>query len=94
MERSFGLVNAKVKEVEYFLCRILDDDYYFFDAQRDAVVFTAAARRITFAVQASLERIPELMSGMKANRRFCILICWLGFSMSFYVYLTTSKIMQ
>lgn len=59
MARSFGLVDAKVQEAEYFLCRILDDDCHFFGVQCDAVAFTASARSITFAMQASLKGIPE-----------------------------------
>lgn len=59
MPRMFGLVDAKVQEAEYFLCRILDDDCHFFGVQCDAVAFTSSARSITFAMQACLKGIPE-----------------------------------
>jgi hypothetical protein len=54
MPRSFSLVDSKVQESEYFLDRILTADYDFFGVQCDAVAFTASARSITFALQASL----------------------------------------
>lgn len=57
MPRSFGLVDYKVKEAEYFLLRIKDAEYDFFGVQFDAVAFTASARSITFAMQASLKGI-------------------------------------
>ncbi len=59
MSRSFGLVDSKVQEAEYFLNRILNAKFDFFGVQCDAVAFTAAARSITFAMQASLKGIPE-----------------------------------
>ena len=59
MPRSFGLVDSKVQEAEYFLDRILSAEYYFFGVQCDAVAFAASARSITFAMQASLTGIPE-----------------------------------
>lgn len=51
--RSFGLVDDKVKEAEFFLdrlCRCKD----FFAARCYSVAFASATRSITFALQASL----------------------------------------
>jgi len=59
MPRSFGLVDYKVKEAEYFLLRIKDAEYDFFGVQFDAVAFTAAARSITFAMQSSLKGVEK-----------------------------------
>jgi hypothetical protein len=59
MPRTFGLVDTKVQEAEYFLCRILSNKAHFFGVRCDAVAFTASCRSITFAMQASLKGIPE-----------------------------------
>lgn len=59
MSRSFGLVDSKVQEAEYFLNRILHAPNFFFGVQCDTVAFTASARSITFALQASLTGISE-----------------------------------
>jgi len=59
MSRSFGLVDSKVQEAEYFLDRILEADQFFFGVQCDAVAFVASARSITFAMQSSLAGISE-----------------------------------
>src|SRR5215203_1947773 len=59
MSRSFGLVDSKVQEAEYFLDRILEADQFFFGVQCDAVEFVASARSITFAMQSSLAGISE-----------------------------------
>lgn len=59
MPRMFDLVDAKVQEAEYFLCRILDEGCNFFSVRCDAVAFTSSARSITFAMQACLKGIPE-----------------------------------
>ena len=59
MSRSFGLVDSKVQEAEYFLYRVLDSKHDFFGVQCDTVAFTASARSVTFAMQASLKGIPE-----------------------------------
>jgi hypothetical protein len=59
MSRMFGLVDSKVQEAEYFLDRILTAEWDFFGVQCDTVAFTASARSITFAMQASLSGIPE-----------------------------------
>lgn len=59
MPRMFGLVDNKVQEADYFLGRILDPDRLFYGVEYDTVAFVAAARSITFAMQASLSGIPE-----------------------------------
>lgn len=57
MSRSFGLVDSKVMESEYFLERITNKNSNFFSVQCDTVAFAASARSITFAMQASLKDI-------------------------------------
>ena len=59
MSRSFGLVDSKTQEAEYFLSRILESDCDFFGVQCDTVAFTASARSVTFAMQSSLKGIRE-----------------------------------
>lgn len=59
MSRSFGLVDCKTQEAEYFLSRMLESDCDFFGVQCDAVAFTASARSVTFAMQSSLKGIHE-----------------------------------
>jgi hypothetical protein len=57
MARSFGLVDTKVQEAEYFLSRILAEENSFFAVQCDAVAFASSARSITFALQSSLSGV-------------------------------------
>jgi hypothetical protein len=59
MSRSFGLVDNKVREAEYFLERILDSGYDMYGLGFDTVAFAAATRSITFAMQSSLTGISE-----------------------------------
>jgi hypothetical protein len=59
MSRSFGLVDSKVQEAEYFLDRILEADHFFFGVQCDAVAFAASGRSVTFAMQSSLTGNPD-----------------------------------
>src|SRR5437016_9435765 len=72
MPRSFGLVDTKVQEAEYFLDRILTEDLDFFAVRCDTVAFAAAARSITFVLQASLTgvaRFDEWYSARQAELR-------------------------
>lgn len=64
MARSFGLVDYKVKEAEYFLNLMIDgsDEIYFTGIQFCASAFAAATRSITFAMQASLKNVPRFDS--------------------------------
>lgn len=59
MPRSFGLVDNKVQEAEYFLDRIRLSESNIYGIQFDTVAFAAAARSITFSMQSSLTGIPE-----------------------------------
>lgn len=59
MTRSFGLVDTKIQEAEYFLDRILDDGTTFFGIRCDTVAFASSARSVTFAMQASLAGLEE-----------------------------------
>jgi hypothetical protein len=51
MARSFQLVDHKVAETEFFLCRIPECEFDFFAAQCYTNAFTYSARNITFAIQ-------------------------------------------
>lgn len=57
MPRSFGLVDYKVQEAEYFLLELkrLSQGFHFRDVQFVASAFVSAARSVTFAMQASLK---------------------------------------
>jgi hypothetical protein len=68
MCRSFGLVDTKVQEAEYFLDRILSGDRNFFGVRCDTVAFAAAARSITFAMQASLGGVTEFDTWYSARQ--------------------------
>ena len=61
MTRSFGLVDYKIQEAEYFLLELmrLGKQINFAAAQFCASAFVSAARNITFAMQASLKGHPE-----------------------------------
>lgn len=75
MPRSFGLVDTKVQEAEYFLDRITEGKRDFFGVRCDVVAFAASARSITFSMQASLTGIEGFdawyerkRSELKANK--------------------------
>jgi hypothetical protein len=57
MSRSFGLVDYKVQEAEYFLGELkrLGEGFNFGNVQFVASAFVSAARSVTFAMQASLK---------------------------------------
>jgi len=55
--RSFGIVDDKVKEAEFFLTQLTGCNN-FFEARCYSVAFAAATRSITFALQASLRDLP------------------------------------
>lgn len=59
MSRSFGLVDNKIQEAEYFLDRILSSGLRIYGLKFDTVAFAAAARSITFAMQSSLTGIAK-----------------------------------
>jgi len=61
MTRSFGLVDYKVQEAEYFLLELkrLGKKIEFAAVQFCASAFVSAARSITFAMQASLKDHPK-----------------------------------
>lgn len=61
MNRSFGLVDYKVQEAEYFLLELKRNAkrISFYEVQFCASAFVSAARSITFAMQASLKGHPE-----------------------------------
>lgn len=57
MARSFGLVDYKVQEAEYFLLQLqrVGEEINFAAVQFCASAFVSAARSVTFAMQASLK---------------------------------------
>lgn len=63
-QRSFGLVDYKVKEAEYFLLELqrVGRKRDLFAVQFCASAFTSAARSVTFAMQSSLNDHPTFMA--------------------------------
>lgn len=61
MARSFGLVDYKVQEAEYFLLELqrLGKEINFAAVQFCASAFVSAARSVTFAMQASLKGLSD-----------------------------------
>ncbi len=61
MSRSFGLVDYKIQEAECFLNSMLHTGgiFDFSGVQFHASAFAAAARSVTFAMQASLKGVPQ-----------------------------------
>lgn len=61
MSRSFGIVDFKVREAEYFLLELtrLSEQFAFEPVQFSASAFASATRSITFAMQASLKNASE-----------------------------------
>lgn len=55
-QRSFGLVDHKVAEAEFFLVKLGGCGFDFFAARCYASAFVAAARSITFSLQAVLSK--------------------------------------
>lgn len=61
MSRSFGVVEQKLEESEFFLTKIeetIDNDSLEGDAQFYLSAFASATRSITFTIQASISDIP------------------------------------
>lgn len=61
MTRSFGLVDYKVQEAEFFMLELerVSEEMNFRGVQFCASAFAAAARSVTFAMQASLNGHPQ-----------------------------------
>jgi len=57
--RSFGLVESKVAEAEFFLRKVAECGFNFFDLICYTSAFASSARSITFALQASLRGSEE-----------------------------------
>lgn len=68
--RSFGLVDYKVQEAEYFLLELqrVGRDLDFRAVQFTASAFVSATRSITFAIQSSLKGHPEFDSWYEAHQ--------------------------
>jgi len=70
MTRSFGLVDYKVREAEYFLLELgrVGRRIDFGAVQFCASAFVSAARSVTFAMQASLKGHPEFEAWYKPRQ--------------------------
>jgi hypothetical protein len=69
MSRSFGLVDYKVQEAEYFLLMMdREGRKNFFGVQFCASAFVSAARSITFAMQSSLAGTPAFDAWYKPRQ--------------------------
>lgn len=70
MSRSFGLVDYKVQEAEYFLLLMTSRGKKtdFYGVQFCASAFVSAARSITFAMQSSLKGVPEFEAWYPAKQ--------------------------
>jgi hypothetical protein len=55
MTRSFGIVEEKVQESEFFLLKMIDKNCPFFAYRFYGSAFTSACRSITFAMQSSIK---------------------------------------
>ena len=58
MARSFGLVDQKVAEADFFLKKLKEAGFDFFAARCYANAFTTAARTVTYAIQAVMKLVP------------------------------------
>ena len=70
MTRSFGLVDYKVQEAEYFLLELrrLGKQINFAAVQFCASAFVSAARSITFAMQSSLKGHPKFETWYESHQ--------------------------
>ena len=57
--RSFGLVEEKLAEAEFFIDQISELKFGIFPAQCYLNAFISSARSVTFAIQASIGDIPD-----------------------------------
>jgi len=58
MTSSFGVVENKLREAEFFLDQLRDASRLSFEADCYFSAFVSAARSVTFAMQASLKGVP------------------------------------
>jgi hypothetical protein len=58
MERSFSLVDHKLAEADFFLKKLQQVEYNFFEAGCYTNAFTTTAKSVTFAIQAVMNSIP------------------------------------
>lgn len=70
MSRSFGVVDYKVQEAEYFLLQVLEarHKFDFRGVQFCTSAFVSASRSVTFAMQASLKGVPDFDSWYAARQ--------------------------
>jgi hypothetical protein len=58
MASSFGVVEDKLREAEFFLSKLRDASHMSFEANCYFSAFVSSARSVTFAMQASLKGVP------------------------------------
>jgi hypothetical protein len=58
MASSFGVVEDKLREAEFFLSQLRDTSRLSFEAHCYFSAFVSAARSVTFAMQGSLKGVP------------------------------------
>jgi hypothetical protein len=61
MARSFGVVENKLREAEFFLDKLRNETRESFEADCYFSAFVSAARSVTFAMQASLKGVPGFL---------------------------------
>ena len=57
--RSFGVVEDKIKEADFFLCKLSNTKDFLYGANYYLSAFLSASRSITFALQASISKIDD-----------------------------------
>lgn len=58
MSSSFGVVEDKLREAEFFLAQLRGTSRVSFEANCYLSAFVSATRSVTFAIQASLKGVP------------------------------------
>jgi hypothetical protein len=69
MASSFGVVENKLREAEFFLDQLRDASRLSFEADCYFSAFVSAARSVTFAMQASLNGVPGFRDWYKSVQR-------------------------
>ncbi len=65
MSKSFGIVERKVFEAEFFLNKLNESLYLSFEAECYFSAFLSASRSVTFAMQTCMSGVPEFKEWYK-----------------------------
>lgn len=68
MVRSFSIVDGKVAETEFFLCKMKEVRFEFFELRCYLSAFTTSARTITYALQAVMKSVDGFETWYKARQ--------------------------